>query len=372
MSGGIPGGEGTARRRVRAGTVIAATRASRAFVVVSVLATVTIVALLGSAVSVTAASLRPDADRWRTVGAAWATETAPSPSPEAWERFGPTWGRPFTDASAWNTPIPSSPVLNPKSRAIAAFLGRRPAIANLEQYGVPVFDADESTPRYSVACTRWLECDLEQGFVPIPEDATPAAGADGAMVVIDWSTRIAYEFYRAERRSDGGWTAGWGGVISVDGDGYKGDGPHLPTGAGVSRLAGVVRAFEVAQGEIDHALVFSTDNACAHGYRYPAAKTDGLSTRGDCIPEGSRVQLDPGIDVDGLPTASPAEKMIAKALQTYGAYAVDNGGARIAFIFEPPYTQPDAYAAAGLTHDYASLPNIPWQRLRVLDQWDGR
>jgi hypothetical protein len=375
MSGGIrgDGGERRTQRRGRPGAaVVATTRLGRVLVFVSVL---TVAALLGPGVSASSASLPHDADRLRSVGAERTTETTeiePSPPPQTQERFGPTWGRPFTDASAWNTPIPSSPVLDARSRAIAEYLGGQAAIANLEEYGVPVFDADESTPRHRVACTRWRGCDLEDVLVPIPADATPAPGGDGAMVVIDWSTRNAYEFYGAERHPDGSWTAGWGGVISVDSDGYKADSPHLPTGAGVSRLAGVVRAFEVAQGEINHALVFSTDNACARGYRYPAAKTDGLSTRSNCIPEGSRIQLDPSIDVERLPDATPAEKMVARALQTYGAYAVDNGGARIAVIFEPPYGQPDPYPAAGFPHDYPAMPNIPWQRLRVLHRWNGR
>ena len=88
------------------------------------------------------------------------------------------------------------------------------------------------------------------------------------------------------------------------------------------------------------------------------------------IPEGARIQLDPTVDVESL-DATPAVKMIAKALQTYGAYCGDNGGARIAFLFE---YAPDTttYADNGLTGSYASLENIPFDKLRVLANWDGK
>ncbi len=285
------------------------------------------------------------------------------------QAFGPATGRPFADASAWNTPIPANPVLDPASRGITAYLGgERRGYANLYAYGVPVYDADRSTPRYRVDCTKpWGRCPLEEHRVPIPDTARPSPGTDGAMVVIDWSTRRAYEFWQA-RRSASGWSASWGGVSSIDGDGRG----SPATGAGVSRLAGVVRAFEIRQGRIDHALVFSTDNACRDGYREPATKTDGHSSRPDCIPEGARLQLDPSINLDAIPAMTPGERIVARALQIYGAYAIDNGGARLAVIFETPYEEQDPYPAAGFPHDYYAMPHVPWHRLRVLRQWDGR
>jgi hypothetical protein len=283
--------------------------------------------------------------------------------------FGPESGRPFAPDSAWNAPIPADPVLDPDSAAIAGYLGGDDrGYANIYEFGNPVFNADASTSRYTVDCTQpWGTCGLEEQPVPIPADATPAPGSDGAMVVIDWSTRRAYDFWQARRTPSGGWEASWGGYTSIDGDGRGG-----ATGAGVSVLAGNVRAYEVRAGRIDHALVFSTDNSCRTTYRFPATKTDGRSGRADCIPEGARVQLDPTIDIDVIPGITPGEKAVAKALQRYGAYNRDNGGARMAFAFENPAGEPDPYPAAGLAWDYFHMPHIPWDRLRVLRQWDGR
>ena len=137
-----------------------------------------------------------------------------------------------------------------------------------------------------------------------------------------------------------------------------------------------MRVDEIRDGVIKHALVMQTNNVCADVFRPPALKTDGDSTRRDCIPEGARLQLDPTLDLDTLKGLRPAERTVARALQVYGAYLVDRSGTSLSLSFE---TAPDAtrrspgavYKAAGLTHDYYGLPHIPWERLRVLSRWDG-
>lgn len=278
--------------------------------------------------------------------------------------------RPFGASSAWNTRVPTSPVLDPAGPAMVGYLagGANPGIAALYEFGVPIWEADASTPRHAVDCVRaWGTCQLEQQRVPVPPEARPSSGSDAAMVVVDDAARTAYEFWEA-RRTATGWQAGWGGVVSLDGSGT----PGAAVGSGISRLAGVVRIREVQQGRIDHALVFSTNNACQSVRRYPASKTDGASARADCIPEGARVQLDPSLDVAALPGLSKGERMVAQALQTYGAYAIDNGGANMAFIFETPSGEADPYPGVGFGWDYFGMDRIPWSRLRVLRAWDGR
>jgi hypothetical protein len=186
------------------------------------------------------------------------------------------------------------------------------------------------------------------------------------MVVIDSSTHTAYEFWQA-RQSGGTWVTSWGGTVDIAGPGT----PGVAVGSNISRLAGVVRTAEIAQGRIDHALVFSTNNACSGVYRYPAGKTDGRSSRMDCIPHGARIQLDPTLDVATMPGLTKAERSVAKALQTYGAYSMDSGGANMAFIFEDPSGRADPYPAAGLSFDYIGMDGIPWSKLRVLRNWNG-
>ena len=278
----------------------------------------------------------------------------------------------FAPGSAYNRPIPAGAVSDPNSAAMVAVIARNGrAYANLYEFGDPVFDADATSPSYSVRCTMpWGTCDLANRQIRIPADARPTPGSDGRMIVVDWTRREVCDFWQARRTSTGGWETSWGTCASVDGDGRGPTGGA--TGAGINALAGVVRTYEIRQGRIDHALSFATDNSCQTVYRYPATKTDGASSRGDCIPEGARIQLDPSINVDALPGITPAEKAVAKALQTYGAYNRDNAGAPMAFSFESPIGESDPYPSAGLAWDYYDMPHIPWSKIRVLRQWDGQ
>jgi len=280
-------------------------------------------------------------------------------------------GRPFAASSPWNLPIGASPVLDGNSGAIIRSLTpTNAAYANLYEFGAPIFNADVHTPSYAVPCTMpWGTCDLQKHPVRIPLNAVPNSGSDGTMIVIDQAARLSCDFWQAQKTSNG-WQASWGTCASIDGSGSGASGGS--TGAGVNALAGDLRTYEIAQRRIDHALNFATNNSCREVFRVPATKTDGVSSRGDCLPEGARVQLDPAVDVNALPGITPGEKAVGHALQTYGAYNRDNAGAPIAFSFEKPTTGVDPYPAAGFAWDYYGMPHIPWNKLRVLRQWDGR
>ena len=69
--------------------------------------------------------------------------------------------------------------------------------------------------------------------------------------------------------------------------------------------------------------------------------------------------------VDGQPW--PAwEKVIAHALQTYGAYLGDMGGS-LAFAAEASLDRGyDAWSLAGVPNGGPSLGNLPWGSFRVL------
>jgi hypothetical protein len=274
----------------------------------------------------------------------------------------------FAADSPFNTPIPADPVLDDNSAEWSSYIagdGYEQATLLYED-GVPIYDANAATPRVRVRVTN--DWGLHPTSVPIPAGATPATGPDGAMVVIDWSTRRHYDFWQA-RRGPNGWTASWLTVASIDDSGVPGNN----VGAGVSRLVGVVRAAEIAAGEINHALVFAAPFA-GRDFREPATKSDGANQIGvpTPMPEGTRIQLDPSIDVAAIPGITRGEMAVAKALQTYGAYLIDNGGYRaMGFSFERPQAGgTDPYPAAGL-HDYAGMPHIPWDRIRALRAWDG-
>jgi hypothetical protein len=243
------------------------------------------------------------------------------------------------------------------------------AYAQLYEYGIPVFEAGDHTPRYAVECSApWSGCRLEGEQVPIPPNARPNTGSDAAMVVIDRGENRIYEFWQARSTPSGGWETAWGGWLPLDGDGQGG-----VTGSGLSLMGGLVRSYEIRAGRIDHALAFASALSCRDVFRHPATKTDGVSLAPDCLPQGARIQLDPAVDVDAIPGITPGEKAVAEALQTYGAYLRDATSAIMAFAFEQPTSDADPYpVAAGFPWDFYDMPHIPWDRLRVLRQWDGR
>lgn len=284
--------------------------------------------------------------------------------------FGPGGGRPFAATSAWNSPIPANPTIDPGSAAMVANLS---AVVNgkyraalLYEFGIPIWTADRTYGTRLVDCTSpWGACQLETaGQVPLTSAMTPHVGSDGAMVVVDYAKGDAYEYWQYNW-NNGVPRTSWGGVTSNvhDGDG-RGSGA---TGAGVSRLAGVVRVHEMQAGVIPHALVFSTSFCGTGEFRFPATKTDGKYSGAGKVPEGARVQLDPSINVDAIPGITAAEKMVARALQTYGAYNIDCGGSPMAISFERPNPgQADPYPGLGFTYDYYRMEKIPWGSLRVL------
>ncbi|QZH66839.1 hypothetical protein [Mycolicibacterium farcinogenes] len=276
--------------------------------------------------------------------------------------------QPFAEDSPFRTPIPADAEVDPNSAAMIGAVGwDDSAYVSTVEYGIPIYTADANTPRHSVPCliTLWGRCPFKGLQIPIPDDARPQYGSDGSMVVIDPEERKIYEFWRAKRENDY-WTTQFAAVNDLDGSGWGG----ASTGSGASRLAGVVRVAEIAQGFIPHALAIESNNVCADVFRPPALKTDGRSTRPDCIPEGARIQLDPSLDTDSLGLA-PAERYMAEALQRYGGFVTDVSASPLSISFErdntaAPGTVGSTYSDAGVRWDYDGMTDIPWKKLRVL------
>jgi hypothetical protein len=252
--------------------------------------------------------------------------------------------------------------------------GTNSVIANIYSYGARIYEVTADTPRYHIDCTKpWGTCPLESepGGVPIPNGAMGNPGSDHSMNVIDRARGRAYCFWQY---GDNKATTSWGGAYNLNTDG-SGTPPSGCTGSGLPGVGGPVRVAEMRAGHIPHALVFATrfcqgpDNGT--NFRYPAGKTDGKYFGAGAVPEGARIQLDPTINVDAIPGITAGEKIVARALQTYGAYAGDCGGANMSFTFEEPKGA-DPYPSLGFAWDYYGMNHIPWNRIRVLRTWNGR
>lgn len=316
-----------------------------------------------------------------------------------------TWGcfssslRPYNSGSPFNTLIPGSPVLDTNNTAMAAWINAANPVSNAYDFSNWVYTADENTPRYQFECTEAFGvCELETtpNGVPIPPGAISAPGSDGHMAVWDRANGIAYEMWRYVGITAGIGQASWGGMISTTGNGVDDpsgdlDANNAPTGAEIALMSGVIRVGEIQRGFIDHALVIATSNSCSTAtktFRWPALKSDGTSVASNCIPEGARLQLDPSIDVDAIVGLTVVEKVVAKALQQYGAYNRDNSGTTpwfIVFEIAPEATGATCpglgwvYCASGLTNQYQTLldnvvtgDGVPLGRhMRVLATWNG-
>ncbi len=253
-------------------------------------------------------------------------------------------------------------------------------VADLYAYGVTLVSGSSittSTPRYRVTFTeKWGANPFGSYSVPIPKGTPIPPGSDGQIAILDPKTGQVFGIWQAKYNSKTNtWSGSWGGMTPINGNGIDTSGSATATG--ISRYAGVITTAEfsaaiAANTGLNHALVVSS-NIAGPGFVGPAIKSDGTNLAGVAVPmpEGYRIQLDPSIDVDAIPGITPAEKVIAKTLQTYGAYVVDQGNSALAFIFQtvPGATSSNpgaAYTSAGLAWDYADMPDIPWSALRVL------
>jgi hypothetical protein len=289
-------------------------------------------------------------------------------------RFSPAGGRPFTDVSPWNATLSAQPVLDADNQAMVERLGKRVSAA-IYRHAVPVYEADEHTPIRKVVCTKpWGRSPFIGQTVRVPDGATANTGANGSLMVIDWASRKTWEFYMFEWKGEEIQCA-WGGHVSLDGNGAD---SNYTGAAGGSWLGGLIRVKEMEEGRIDHALIFGSMYSKKE-VRYPARKPDGEYAGPGAVPVGTRVQLDPSIDVAAIPGITPAELAIAVALQKHGAYCMGRTTSFSMVFFGE--RAPDAtseknpgavYTSKGFSTDSPDLSHIPWASLRVMKQWDGR
>jgi hypothetical protein len=169
--------------------------------------------------------------------------------------------------------------------------------------------------------------------VPIPSNLQPSSDSDAhAVVLAPWLDR-AYEFFGLRRDSNGQWAYYSAAVVRLGGSGWWDgtysaggvSGPWGPRASGATLSGGLIRPGEVQAGVITHALACAAPKHVIGPPVSPARTSDGSGGSG-AMPMGSRLQLDPSLNVASL-GLEPGEEMIARALQTYGAYVVDSSSA---------------------------------------------
>jgi len=278
--------------------------------------------------------------------------------------------RPFAPTSFWNTPVGDAPTHARNADLMSYFVAnaQRPNLT-LHGWGVPVAEAHPDDPLLAVPCTEYV-CTLDAfGPVPIPVTAVPDADEDGHIAIYDPVTQREWGMWQA-KNAGGSWSASAGAAVSTAGDGVAP--PKIGSGnaANFPMLGGIVRPEEILQGRIDHALVFGLPGIGAGPPVCPATHNAATSSDPNALREGMRLQLDPSLDVDSLPV--PAwQKVVMRAMQTYGMYLRDNSGSLAVYAENPVSRGYDAWALVGLPGpDNPGLAGIPWDRFRVIDAPD--
>jgi len=140
------------------------------------------------------------------------------------------------------------------------------------------------------------------------------------------------------------------------------------TAASFPIVGGAMTYDDLKAGQIDHALAIVYPNVRRRTFVSPAQRDDGWSTDPQSLPEGTRLRLDPSLNLAKL-KMPPLTRMIARAAQRYGIIVRDQSPV-IAFVQQDPTGDP-AFLALGpkLTGGlYASqlLASFPWRHLQVM------
>jgi hypothetical protein len=320
--------------------------------------------------------------------------------PDAWP--GPCW-RPYADGSPFNRLLPPDPRVDPRSADYVRSLTADGGPSDLQagtadtrrDWQHPTYYARPGDPTFAVHCWEpYPGCKVQGAIVHIPREARAAGSwmlgrrGDGHMTVVDTVSREEYDFWNVStppadvRPGDDGrrvLQVGWGGMTSLDGDGLGSNG----TAAYFGNLAGIIRAPELASGQIDHAL-FLVIGCSASQPVYPAADHGSVcDDQRDAIPLGTRFQLDMSdaeIRALGVP---PWKRTILRAMARYGMYAGDTGGSPWDLEFESGSTytsfdRPDPLVAlaqdAGIrpgadgVYRFDLAGGVDWaRRLRVVE-----
>ncbi|MFN4023883.1 MAG: hypothetical protein ACK4MQ_03560 [Hyphomonas sp.] len=257
----------------------------------------------------------------------------------------PAGWRPFSATSPWNTKIPFDAEIDPNSDAMLdSFVQANPLHINMPEWSVAVYYIDsEKTP------TARVSSFYSDGYglgvssrrpIPSPPGAVPGAPAEngtGFISIVDPMKATAWEMRAAGKDSAGNWTMGFGNQLDLAGNGVSqpwmmAETPnHARAGriSGIPLIAGLIRVEAVKAGRIDHALAFAYAAPKTTTFVSPASNSLGaVRDRPEPafgMPFGTRIQLDPAFDVENA-DLSPAGKVIARALQEYGAILVDEAG----------------------------------------------
>jgi hypothetical protein len=292
--------------------------------------------------------------------------------------------RPFNDQSPWNSLIADNPPLAPDSAALISDLRTSSQFGqnldiNIARFSIPLYYATPGTATVDVLCElggigfMGNEGSDAHAQVPIPAGAAPDPESDRHLLIVDRAKNLEWGMWNTVN-TRGRWTCGLGATADLNGDGLRPFKPNNPTwytshgarACGFPLIAGLIRTEEIDAGRIEHALVIAYPHIRAGFYMSPASTAqtrigdESIQTRG--IPCGGRIQLDPKLDLDSLRLTRGA-RIVAEALQRYGAFVGDYSGAISIYAENSPAAQAHW---KGVLDTYEFANKLDLSKFRVL------
>jgi hypothetical protein len=288
----------------------------------------------------------------------------------------------FTTPLPWTKNVADAPS-SERSDAIIAALVNAGGWGNdnvlQTDFAIPIFFADANAPRMEVVgaddyCYGGPDCDAVPAEMPVPADAylegsedlsCVVAQEDCHLLVVDRDENKLYELYQATKVGDQ-MTAGAFVVWDLNKeypDTLRGAQCTSADAAGFPIAAMTPTADEVASGEITHALRFilPNDRMKAGVYVAPATHAGGPeNTDADAPPYGVRFRLKADFDDSSF---SDSQKVVIKAMKTYGMLLADGG--EIALTFADDKTSTAKWADLGI--DSQSFKEIAPDQFEVVD-----
>lgn len=237
----------------------------------------------------------------------------------------------------WNTPLPANAPRDPRSASIISWLAEdnSPPYLRLSgigdsEWGSPVFVAQDDTLARPLHCEGPSCPQSMPEEIHLPSEARPPDTSDATITLYDEHRGYVLGLWRASQEPDGSWTAQGGDIYYLDSNGLAGtlagsDEPRNGGHRGINSMVRVLRYDEVDSGTIDHMLELFVNTArMEHVFPMTGHENHGTWDR-DAPPEGTRIRIMPSVDINSY-DLSPAAKVIATALQRYGAVIGDQTG----------------------------------------------
>jgi hypothetical protein len=261
----------------------------------------------------------------------WGSFQVGSWPPGCWHPYGPL--------APFNVPIPASPRISSESAAIVKFMkGHGWAFDRNEAgdftWGVshgtrPVYWPTRTDPLISVTCRSTSLCTAGMKL-HIPAGALPEGETDGHMTVVEQEAGREYDFWRATKPENGQMTTTAGGSIPIGAESGTGLG-GIAEAAELGLLGGIIRAAELSEGKIEHALVTTVKCVQLHDvWPSPASGTgDAICREEKPGPRfASLLQLNMTEEEIAASGAPSWQRTIMKAMARYGVYVVDTQRSR--------------------------------------------